>query len=76
MFCRLECPNNELLYRVGGLALQCMYTLYIARRELLCCTSNYDIINSLFTAEIGDFSAQRCGLSYVTEFELIPILVS
>lgn len=27
-------------------------------------------------AEIGDFSALRCGLTYVSDFELIPVLVS
>lgn len=30
----------------------------------------------MFPAEIGDFSAMRCGLTYVSDFELIPVLVS
>ena len=71
---RLSCQNSELLYKIAGLALQCELpkTVTIGGASLMSQLFKY--FN--FLAEIGDFTAQRCGLTYVSDFELIPVLVS
>ena len=67
------CSALTRSYSIVSLALPCSVSLAMKLPH-----SSYIefLLTCLYIAEIGDFTAQRCGLTYVSDFELIPVLVS